>query len=56
MREVLLNTQKMGLRLALSQRRLICRESFGFQKDLKTVIWASVLLSEAIQASFLKYI
>lgn len=31
---VLLNTLEKGGQLALSQRWLICRESFGFQMDL----------------------
>lgn len=38
---VLLNTLEKGGQLALSQRWLICRESFGFQMDLETVTWVS---------------
>lgn len=50
---VLLNTLEKGGQLALSQRWLICRESFGFQMDLETVTWVTVLLSDQTPAFFL---
>lgn len=50
---VLLNTLEKGGQLARSQRWLICRESFGFQMDLETVTWVTVLLSDQIPAFFL---
>lgn len=49
---VLLNTLEKGGQLALSQRWLICRESFGFQMDLETVTWVTVLLSDQTPAFF----